>query len=384
MSRTNDLLIRGGGLVLPDVGEVRLGDLFVREARITQVSKGLRRERAEVISVEGLYVAPGFIDLHVHGGGGADFMDASPEALETIFATHTRHGTAGLLATLLPAPLEAMQRALHVAAECRALWLLGVYLEGPFVSRTKKGAFDPRWILSPNPSALRALLERQVIRIVTFAPEVSGALEVLRRTLALAAIPAIGHTNATYEQAMAAIDSGARHFTHLGNAMRGLHHREPGVVGAALDSDAYVELICDGVHLHPAFVRLVAKVKGYSRICLVTDAISATGLSDGDYTLGGLPVSVRDGVARLPDGTLAGSTLTMDRAVKNFMEFTGCSLPEAVRCASLNPARLLGIDDRKGSLEVGKDADLVIFDEDLTVHYTILGGEVVYERRKAM
>jgi len=359
------------------------GHLLVQNRKIAIVGDDVRPSSSVALLDAGdMYVAPGFIDLHVHGGGGADFMDASTKALDTIFANHSQYGTTGLLATLLPAPLEEIRKALHVAAERRAPWLLGVYLEGPFVSRTKKGAFDPQWIISPNRSALRALVgeERQVVRIVTFAPEVPGSAMVLQNALKAGAIPAIGHTNTTYKQAMDALGSGARHFTHLGNAMTGLHHREPGAVGAALDSDAYVELICDGVHLHPAFVRLVAKVKGFDRICLVTDAISAAGLSDGDYRLGGLPVTVRDGVARLSDGTLAGSTLTMNQAVKNFMEFTGCSLPEAVRCATLNPARLLGIDHRKGSLEVGKDADLVIFDEDFNVHYTILGGEIAYAR----
>lgn len=380
----SELLIRNARLILEK--EIRAGNLWIKGHRLTKVilsgSNRVVATRVEELDCAGMFVAPGFIDLHVHGGGGADFMTASPQAFETVFSFHVRHGTTALLATLLPAPLDVIKQALCAAAEHRAPYLLGVYLEGPFISKAKKGAFDPQWITAPTLTALETLFkdDASMVRIVTFAPEISSVQKLLKRVLALGAIPAIGHTNATYEQAKAAVRLGARHFTHLGNAMRGFHHREPGVVGAALDSDAYVELICDGVHLHPAFVRLVVRVKGYDSICLVTDAISAAGLPDGQYSLGGLPVLVRDGVARLSDGTLAGSTLTLDRAVKNFLEFTGCSLPEAVRCATLNPARLLGIDGRKGSLEVGKDADLVIFDENFTVHYTILGGKIVYAR----
>ena len=383
MSVVHACLIRKGRLVLTDAGEIQMGDLLLREGRIAQIGKELCKRGVEAIDVAKMYVAPGFIDLHVHGGGGAYFMDAKPEAIRTIIAFHAAHGTTTLLAGIIPAPLDRMRKAMAAVTEAMEPEIAGLYLEGPFVSPAKKGAFNPRWLCSFSVRAFRNLIEgyQDLVKVVAFAPERPGADQVLANILAIKAVPAIGPTAATYEQAMDALAHGGRHFTHLGNAMSGLHHREPGAVGAALNSDAYVELICDGIHLHPAFVRLVAKVKGHDRICLITDAISAAGLPDGQFTLGDLPVVVRQGIARLSDGTLAGSTLTMDRAVKNFMEFTGCSLPEAVRCATLNPARLLGIDDRKGSLAVGKDADLVIFDENFTVHYTIVGGKIVYARK---
>ena len=378
-----DLLVRGARLLLAPIEE---GDCLVRGGQIAalgQVPPSTVPPNCPVLDAAGRYLAPGFIDMHVHGGGGADFMDANPEAIRTITTFHAAHGTTTLLAAIIPAPMDRMRQAMTAVAEVMEAEIAGLYLEGPFVSRAKKGAFNPRWLRSPSTGSFRKLVEehQNLVKVVTFAPERPKADQVLTNILAIGAVPAIGHTAATYEQTMDALAHGARHFTHLGNAMSDLHHREPGAVGAALDSDAYVELICDGIHLHPAFVRLVAKVKGYDRICLITDAISAAGLPDGHFTLGDLPVVVRQGIARLSDGTLAGSTLTMNRAVKNFMEFTGCSLPEAVRCATLNPARLLGIEDRKGSLEVGKDADLVIFDEDFTVHYTILGGKILYARK---
>ncbi len=376
------LWIRGGQLVLPERSALVAGDLLVTDGRIAAVGAGPPGKASPALTVEGLYVAPGFIDLHVHGGGGRSFSAGTEEVIQEVVQFHLAHGATGLLVTVATSALHAMREIMKVVANTELPALLGVHVEGPFLSPKKKGAHDPSFILPPSPELWENLIDgfEHLVKIVTLAPEVPEATALLPKIRGIGAIPSLGHSDATYDEALAAIAAGVRLFTHLGNAMRGLHHREPGAVGAALDSDAYVELICDGIHLHPAFVRLVARVKGYDRICLVTDAISAAGLPDGQYSLGGLPIWVRDGAARLPDGTLAGSTLTMNRAVRNFREFTGCSLPEAVRCATLNPARLLGLADRKGSLAVGKDADLVIFDEEFTVHYTILAGKIVYAR----
>lgn len=376
------ILIHGGLLVCPERGGPAAGDLVVEAGRIVAVGKKVWVSGAVELAVSGRFMAPGFIDLQVNGGAGFQFLDAPSPGMMAAIEFHLAHGTTGLLPTLITAPGATIRAALARLRETPHPALLGVHLEGPFISKECRGAHHPAHILEPSLERFEELVQgyEGFVRIVTLAPELPGASVLIRRITEIGAISALGHSAADYRTAQQGVKLGIRLFTHLGNAMTGLHHREPGVVGAALDSDAYVELICDGVHLHPAFVRLVAKVKGYDRICLVTDAISAAGLPDGEYVLGGLPVFVQEGVARLSDGTLAGSTLTMDRAVKNFMEFTGCSLPEAVRCATLNPARLLGIDHRKGSLAVGKDADLVIFDEDLTVQYTILGGKIVYAR----
>jgi N-acetylglucosamine-6-phosphate deacetylase len=256
---------------------------------------------------------------------------------------------------------------------------LGIHLEGPFISKEYKGAHDGKYILPPSKEMLVKIIDQysRMVRIVTLAPELSGADEVIAYIVNLGAIAALGHSSATYAEAIQAIEKGVKLFTHLGNAMRGLHHREPGAIGAALDSDAYVSLICDGIHLHPAFVRLVTKLKGFDRVCLITDAVSATGLADGTYYLGDLPVVVTNGIARLPNGVLAGSTITMERAVQNFVKFTKCSLPEAIRCATLNPARLLGIDSEVGSINIGKWADLIVFDNDFDIKYVFFHGNLM-------
>ncbi|MFO8033925.1 MAG: N-acetylglucosamine-6-phosphate deacetylase [Candidatus Bipolaricaulota bacterium] len=373
------LLIRGGMLVDPVAGDLGPRDLAAHEGRISRVWSQL--DSGSVIPAEGLFVAPGFFDLQVNGGGGHDLGEADPEAVQAIADSHLAGGTTGLLATVLTAPIIAMRQAMDSVRQAGHPSILGVHLEGPFISPCRAGAHNPEHIIAPGRGRLAELVEgyKDLVRVVTLAPELEGTSELLAGVLAAEAIPALGHSDATYEEALDSVRHGVRSFTHLFNAMRGFHHRDPGPVGAALDTEAYVELICDGVHVHPSAVRLVAWAKGVDRICLVTDSMAAAGLPAGAYTLGGQPVTVRGGEARLADGTLAGSTLTMNRAVKNFMNWTGCSLPEAVRCASFNPARLLGLDERKGSLEVGKDADLVVFDEELAVHYTIIGGEIVFD-----
>ncbi len=367
----------------PAVGTRGPADLHVLDGRISHPPADSEPEKN--LSAEGLYVAPGFLDLQVNGGGGQAFAEADAPSLQAIADSHVAGGTTGFLATAITSPLSAMRRALETVRRADHPAVLGMHLEGPFISPKRAGAHNPRHILTPSREELVRLLEgcEELVRLVTLAPELEGAGDLIENLLAAGAVPALGHSDATYEQAMESVRRGVRSFTHLFNAMRGFHHREPGAVGAALDADAFVELICDGVHVHPAAVRLVARARGFDSICLVTDAMAAAGLSDGEYSLGGLPVTVRDGVARLADGTLAGSTLTMNQAVKNFMDYTGCSLPEAVRCASLNPARLLGLEQRKGSLEGGKDADLVIFNDELTVHYTIVGGEIAFSQEES-
>jgi len=380
----SDLLIEGGELVFP--AGVKQGNCVIQDRRISELGNdsghSAKGFSGKVLEASGKYVVPGFIDLHVHGGGGADFMDAEQDALRRILAFHAAHGTTGLLATVIPAPIRKIHQALKAATSFQGPGILGIHMEGPFVSPEKSGALNIRWLLASSPQAFDSLVNgyAETIRMVTFAPELPNADTLLERIMAIGAIPSIGHTAAVYDQVTRMLALGASHFTHVPNAMRELHHREPGAVGAALDSDASVELIADGVHVHPAFVRLLANNRGYDRLCLITDAISASGLSDARCTLGRLEVHVQGGIARLADGTLAGSTLNMKEAVRNFMEFTGCSLPEAVRTATLTPARVLGIGHRKGSLELGKDADIVILDRELNIHHTIIGGQVVYAR----
>jgi len=381
MGPKGQIVIRGARLILPD--RVIRQDLIIEGGRLARVGK-LRHPpgpEARAFNLEGLYVSPGFIDLQANGGGGHDFTTAQKEEVRKILSFHACHGTTGLLATLITAPIDRLRQAMEIIKWTQAKEILGVHLEGPFISPERRGAHNPEHILNPSQGSFQALTAgyHNLIRVVTLAPELPGADRLIGEIRKFA-LPALGHSNATYEEARAAVERGVKLFTHLFNAMSGFHHREPGAVGAALDSDVMVGLIPDGIHLHPAAVRLVLKAKGIDKICLVTDSIGAAGLGDGRYSLAGQEVIVDHGVARLADGTLAGSTLTMERAVKNFLEFTGVSLPEAVRTATLNPARLLGLDRRKGSIAVGKDADLVIFDEAFNVHYTIIGGEIVYSR----
>lgn len=378
----SDLLIKGGFLIT--LNEVIKGNLLISEGKIAKMGPNLQISKGKVVRAEGLYIGPGFIDTHVNGGGGRGFMECTAEAFKTAVNFHLRHGTTGLLPTAVAAPFEQMREFLKLVSSFqeRIPIVLGVHFNGPFVSPKRCGAINPEFILKPSAEKFHNLVEglENVVKIVTLAPEEEGSEDLINAILKIGAVPSLGHSDATYDEAMQAIDNGVKHFTHVFNAMRELHHREPGAVGATLDSEEVtIELIADGRHVHPALIRLLIKAKERDSISLVTDAISATGMSDGEYRLGDVPVFVQNGIARLKTGTFAGSTLTMDRALKNLVEFTGISLPVAIRMASLNPARTLGISDRKGSLELGKDADIVIFDSKYKIHYTIISGEITYE-----
>lgn len=317
----------------------------------------------------GRYVTPGFVDIHVHGGGGASFTTGDPDEARVVAKFHLGHGTTTCLASLVTAPLEELARATAALGELVADGLIaGVHLEGPFLSAKRCGAQDPRYLRLPDPDALATVLRSEHVRMVTVAPELDGALDAVRRVAGASAVAAVGHTDASYAETVAAFDAGATVATHLFNGMRGLHHRDPGPVGAALnDARVTVELINDGIHLHPAVVDLVMRA-GAGEKTFVTDAMAAAGMGDGDYRLGSMDVQVRDGVARLADGdAIAGSTLTMDAAVRNAVNTAGLPLPAAVAAATATPARVLGLDGEIGALRPGLRADLLVLGEDLTV-----------------
>lgn len=334
------------------------------------------------------YIAPGFIDLHVHGGGGGDFMDGDPESVVAITTTHARFGTTGMLATTLTGSEEAMIQGIRAVRQAprRGSRVLGAHLEGPFLNLKLKGAQDGRYIRPGTVAEIDRLLaegEEGWTWHITVAPEIPGHAEAIRYLVSRGVVVSAGHTECTYEQMQGAIALGVSHVTHLYNAMRGLHHREPGTVGAALALPGItVELIADGIHVHPASMRVAVSARGAEKVLLVTDATEATGLPEGKYRLGELDTIVKDGAVRLEDGTLAGSVLTMADAVRNMVQLVGVPLHEAVAMASLNPAVKHGLDKRgKGSLAAGNDADLVLLDRNLRVTETVVEGEVVFSQR---
>jgi len=369
-----DLLIAAGRVVTP-ARTFAPGWLEVVERRIAGVGPGAPPRPADV-ALPDATVVPGLVDTHVHGGGGASFDGGDAATVERAVVVHRRHGTTTMLASLVTDTLDGLARsAKGLAAMAEDGLLAGLHLEGPWLSDRHAGAHDPTLLLAPTPAAVDHLVEACAghLRMVTLAPELPGGLDAVRRLTAAGVVAAIGHTDATYDQARAALDAGAAGGTHLFNTMRGLHHREPGPVAALLEHpDAFVELIADGVHVHPAMVGLAAAAKPHLTV-LVTDAMAAAAADDGDYRLGRLVVRVREGVARLDSGAIAGSTLTMAAAVRFAVQRAGLSLEDAVRAATATPATLHGLA-RVGALRPGYDADLVVLDEDLGVRRVMHRG----------
>lgn len=335
-----------------------------------------------VFDAAGRRIVPGFIDIHTHGAVGVDINGASAEDLEKIGKFFAKNGTTSWLASILTDTEEQTSRAISQCIEYQAsagkgAQLLGIHLEGPFLASEFKGAM-PEHLLKKGSADLAASYQRQAngnIRYITVSPEVEGVLELIPRLRELGIVVAMGHSGADYDTAMAAIQAGTAACTHTFNAMAPLHQHRPAIIGAALESDVYCEMICDGLHLHPAIVRLLWKTKGPQRLVAITDSIMAAGLPDGNYHLGVNQVVVEKGDAKLAsDGTRAGSTLTQARALRNLLSFTGLSLEEILPVLTENPAKLIGVYDRKGSIENGKDADLVVLDEQNQVADVFLQG----------
>ena len=363
------------------------GEVLLTNGRIAEVARRVETRRgAEVISLEGATLAPGLIDVHVHGSNGLDTMDGEAEAIAKLSAFFAAHGVTGFLPTTVAAPLPQIERAMNavrhaVDSGLPGAQVLGVHLEGPFFNRQRAGAQPVDWCVDPTEDALQRLLTtgEGLIRMMSLAPELPGALAAIEILTRHGIVASLGHTDANYAQAQAAFTAGAQHVTHLFNAMSPLHHREPGVIGATLTTDGVmVQIIADGLHLHPATLALVVRCKGVDEVLLITDAIAGAGLPDGEYALGPQRVIVRNGEARTPAGNLAGSTLTLERAVANMVRLAGVSLPAALQMASLNPARVLSLEQHKGRLAPGYDADLVALDADFNVRLTVVGGRVVY------
>lgn len=336
---------------------------------------------------DNLMVLPGFVDKHIHGANHADFMNPTKEDLKKITKAIAREGTTSCLATTMTQSMEAIKSAVknigeYINEKQEGVEILGIHLEGPFVSPKFAGAQPLEYIVKCDIDQFNSINEASLntVKQVSYACEENG-LNFTTHLVNNGIVASIGHSNSDYATVVKAADLGATSITHTYNAQKGLHHRDIGVVGAAmLDDRLSAELICDLIHVSPAAIKLLFKNKGKDNICLITDSIEAKYMPDGEYSLGGQPVFVKDNVARLENGTLAGSTLKLNEGVRNFMNTVNISLAEAVDCATINPARVLGIADRKGSIELGKDADLIVVDKDLNVYMTICRGNVVYSK----
>jgi N-acetylglucosamine-6-phosphate deacetylase len=332
-----------------------------------------------------LTLIPGFIDVHVHGADGFDAMDAQPEALNNMARFYAQHGVTSFLATTWTDTRERIASALNavksaMGAQENGATLLGVHLEGPYLNPVKCGAQNVDYIRRAARDEATAFLDTGVIRLLSIAPEFDDNRWLIAECVRRGITVSIAHSDATYDQTCAAIDLGVSHATHTFNAMTGLHHRDPGIVGAVASSpDVRCELIADNIHVHPAAMRLLWLLKRPHNLVLISDAIRAVGKPDGDYAVDERTVYVRDGAARLEDGTLAGSTLTMDSALRNFISATGEPLENVWQCASLNPAKAINVSYAKGSIEINKDADLILVGADLDVRYTIASGKIIYQ-----
>jgi N-acetylglucosamine-6-phosphate deacetylase len=380
------LLLAGGRVVTP-AGVLDPGWILVAGELIGAVGPGDGRERIApelpVIELAGRWVLPGFIDLHVHGGGGASFTEGTADDARQAAAFHRTHGSTSLLASLVTAPLAELEaRADLLAGLADEGVIVGLHLEGPFLSAARCGAQDPRYTLAPDVAVFERLhaAARGHLRVITLAPELPGAATVIRAAVRAGVTVAVGHTDATAEVAAAAVDTGATHATHLFNGMRPWHHREPGAAGALLDRDEVTcEIVADGVHLHDMTVRLAARAAGPGRLVLITDAMAAAGMSDGRYQLGSRRVEVAGGVARLVSetgalGAIAGSTATMAGVVRHAVA-AGVPVAEVAAAASTTPARVLGLGERTGALRPGLAADLVVCDEEFGLDRVMRDGQ---------
>jgi N-acetylglucosamine-6-phosphate deacetylase len=384
---THPQVLTGARLVLP-TGTVPNGRITIDGTKITaEAPHGIPQGNATVIDVTGHWLVPGFIDLHNHGGGGSSFHGKAEDVQKAIH-THRLHGTTTLVASTVTDDMDFLVRQAGLLSELAEQGdLAGIHFEGPFISPCRKGAHSEALLRDPDPAQVRKLIDaaRGQARMVTLATELPGGLDSVRLLREHGVIAAVGHTDATYEQTVQAIEAGATVATHLFNAMPPLGHRSPGPIAALLqDERVTVELINDGTHLHPAALELAFRHAGPGRVAFITDAMDAAGIGDGHYLLGPLEVEVSEGVARLVEGgSIAGSTLTLDRAFQRAVTIDRLPVEDVVAALSATPARLLGMDDRIGSLEPGKDADLVLLDEDFELKGVMRKGDWVVDPQLA-
>lgn len=376
------MLLKNCNIIFLD--KIENGSLLIENNVIREINPSEVNDTT-IIDCKGLFVSPGFIDIHIHGAGGHDTMDGTFEAINEISKTICKYGTTSFTPTTMTMSAEDILKSMMAIKRAKTdgtdgAIVLGAHLEGPFISPSAIGAQNPNYLIAPSYENFKSMTGEAMDAVVsiTMAPEVEGAKE-LASTLSSKGIRcSIGHTKATYEEALDGIKCGFCHSTHLFNAMTGFTHREPGVVGATFDTDITTETISDGIHISYPSLRVAYKQKGTDKTLLVTDAMCACGMPDGTYSLGGQPVTVKSGAARLDNGALAGSILTLNKSIKNINDNTDYPLYEIVKMASYNGAKYCRVDDKKGQIKENFDADLTIFDENIDVKMTIIGGKIVY------
>lgn len=353
------------------------GDILIEGERIKAIGTIDDARHQEIIDAENKIIIPGLIDIHIHGAIGFDVLEASPEELNQIANFLKSQGTTSFLPTIITARDDQLFQALHNIKKANHPSIVGVHLEGPYINKNKKGCHDENLIKNPEIELIKKVnkILGNLHSHYTIAPELPNALAFINKVTKKGGTISLGHSDATKDESIKALNTGAKIFTHLFNAMRPLHHREPGIIGAALNSDRFVEVISDGVHVDPEILKIIYRLKGNKKIVLVTDAMQACGLGDGNYHFGGFNVIVNEGIARKEDGTLASSTLTMFKALKLMMQFINIPLEEAIDMATINPAKVIGIEQDYGSISVGKIADLLILDNNLNIETIIHKGK---------
>jgi N-acetylglucosamine-6-phosphate deacetylase len=384
----NIACIKGGKIILEN--EVLENKVLLFNDKIVDIldeeifeEKSLIQEMYKIIDAHGRYVSPGFIDVHIHGSGGKDTMDGELSDLKIIGETIVSSGVTGFLPTTMTMEKEKIYKALDTVRlamkeNINGAKILGAHMEGPFISQKYKGAQNEDYLMKPDFQFIKEYVD--IIKIITMAPEEDFEFKFIKSVKNNSDIVlSMGHTNSDYETAMDAVIAGISNASHIFNAMPTFHHRAPGAVGAVLKSNVSFELIADTLHIHPAVFQILLNAKGKDKMILITDSMRAGFMESGDWELGGQKVIVDNNSARLADGTLAGSILTLNKAVYNILKYTDLEIYEAVALASLNPARLINVDNTKGSIKIGKDADLIIFDEELKVYLSIAEGKIIYE-----
>ena len=376
--------------VIASEGVLTRGWLLTNGRSIAAHGKGeppqdIRTKANQEIRVEGHYLLPGFIDLHTHGAAGVDLMTATVDDFQRVSSFFASHGVTGFLATTWSASADVIRQTLQTAQEVmgreEGAALLGIHLEGPFINPMRAGAQSPQQIRPARPDEVLPYLDSGLVKLVSLAPEIEENQWLIHACVERGIVVSAGHSDATYADMRKAVSAGVRHITHCFNGMRAFNQREPGVVGAALElDDLSCELIADKVHVHPAAMRLLLRVKPQNKVVLVTDSIAGTGMPEGIFSIQGRKFRFTRNEVRLLDGTLAGSVLTMDAALRNLIEISAKPLEQICACASTNPARVIGIDRHTGSIKAGMDADLVLLNDDLQVQMTIVRGEMVYKR----